>query len=158
MAFVVWTVGVVLYFVQRSDKYTSVSGNGMVGYVCALYAWVLFAFINPVFLLFVPALHSLQYLLFVWKLQFEKTRTRLKAPKSIVWKAMLPFLGIGMGAGLLLFYILPTQLDAHLPYNPGVFGPQLYMFCFMIFLNVHHYFIDHAIWRHDNPQMKKYLF
>ena len=70
---------------------------------------------------------------------------------------MLPFLAVGLGGGALFFYALPMQMDKNMPYAPEIFGPQLFMFCFMIFLNVHHYFIDFAIWRRDNPEMK-YLF
>ena len=31
------------------------------------------------------------------------------------------------------------------------------MFAFTIFLNLHHYFIDNAIWRGDNELLRKHL-
>jgi hypothetical protein len=39
--------------------------NGVVGYVSAIYLWVMFPYGNIAFLYFVPFFHSLQYLGFV---------------------------------------------------------------------------------------------
>ena len=64
---------------------------------------------------------------------------------------MLPFLIFGFGAGALCLFFIPWQLDAHIAYKTDIFGPRLFTFCFLIFLNTHHYFIDFAIWRRDNP-------
>ena len=70
---------------------------------------------------------------------------------------MVPFLTVGFGAGAVLFVWLPITLDKMVTYNQEVFGSHLFVFAFLIFMNVHHYFIDFAIWRRDNPEMK-YLF
>jgi hypothetical protein len=43
--------------------------NGVIAYLVALYVWILFVDINPMWLLVVPALHSLQYLAVVWRFQ-----------------------------------------------------------------------------------------
>jgi hypothetical protein len=53
--------------------------------------------------------------------------------------------------------LVPAQLDSLKLYDEKIFGPILFGFCFVVFINVHHYFIDFAIWRRDNPDMK-YLF
>ncbi len=155
-AFFVWTIGIALFLVKKLDRLKTLSFNGFTAYACALYGWVLFAFINPLALIFIPALHSLQYLLFVWKLAYEKTREGVGQAGS-VFKHMLPFLAVGFTGGLVFFYLLPTNLDKMAFYDVQVFGPQLFMFMFMIFLNVHHYFIDFAIWRRENPELQ-YLF
>lgn len=155
-ALIVWTIGIAFFLVKKFDRLKTLSFNGFTAYICALYGWVLFAYINPLALIFIPALHSLQYLLFVWKLAYEKTKESADAVQSVL-KAMLPFLGVGFTGGLAFFYLLPTNLDKMALYDVGVFGPQLFMFMFMIFLNVHHYFIDFAIWRRENPELQ-YLF
>ena len=33
----------------------------------------------------------------------------------------------------------------------------LTMFCLMIFINIHHYFIDNVLWRRDNQALRQYL-
>lgn len=136
--------------------------NGIVGYGCAIYIWLLIVFFHPVLFYFFPALHSLQYLLFVWKMKYEKEReeyasltkeeARMKTAKS-----MRNFLGVAIFLGALGFYLIPNLLDNIVTYNAHLMGPELFMYMFVIFINVHHYFIDFAIWRKDNPDMK-YLF
>lgn len=157
-ALVIWTIGALFFLIKKFDRLQTLSFNGLTAYACALYGWVLLAYINPLALIFIPALHSLQYLLFVWKLAYEKTKERTQAADvRSIFKSMLPFLAVGFGGGLVFFYWLPTSLDKMVAYNADVFGPQLFMFMFMIFLNVHHYFIDFAIWRRENPELQ-YLF
>ncbi|HBR68736.1 MAG TPA: hypothetical protein DEA55_05095 [Rhodospirillaceae bacterium] len=156
-ALIVWTIGIAVFLVKKFDRLKTLSFNGFTAYACALYGWVLFAFINPLALIFIPALHSLQYLLFVWKLAYEKTRESVGGAARSVFKDMLPFLAVGFTGGLVFFYLLPTNLDKMELYDVSIFGPQLFMFMFMIFLNVHHYFIDFAIWRRENPELQ-YLF
>jgi hypothetical protein len=157
-----WTFFLIFFIIKRSDKHSSISVIGWTGYISALYPWLLFMQISPLSVAFVPALHSLQYLFFVWKMEYEKTRARLKklgvnaesATRHIVFRHMFPFIAIGIGLGVLCLYLIPTQLDAHIHYNAFIFGPGLFSFCFFMFLNIHHYFIDFAIWRRDNPDMK----
>ncbi|PJB71591.1 MAG: hypothetical protein CO093_04765 [Alphaproteobacteria bacterium CG_4_9_14_3_um_filter_47_13] len=77
-----------------------------------------------------------------------------KVTRKLVFKKMLAFLVIGFGAGALLFIAFPLWLDQIVPYNKEIFDPSLFVYCFLIFLNIHHYFIDFALWRRDNPEMK----
>ena len=44
----------------------------MVGYACALYLWLLAFHYDLIFAIFIPAFHSLQYLLFTWRYQLNK--------------------------------------------------------------------------------------
>jgi hypothetical protein len=71
--------------------------------------------------------------------------------------SMRNFLGLAICLGALGFYLIPNLLDNIVTYNAHLMGPELFMYMFVIFINVHHYFIDFAIWRKDNPDMK-YLF
>lgn len=164
--FTCWTVGVFLFLMKRFDGNRPMSINGMTAYLTSLYPWVVFAHSHPHVIIFVPALHSAQYLLFVWKMVYERTKeemmekTGLKdvsVKSSDIVKKMVPFLGIGFGAGIVFFTWLPLMLDNMVTYNTAVFGSSLFVFLFLIFLNIHHYFIDFAIWRKENPEMR-YLF
>ena len=45
--------------------------NGVIAYFVSIYVWLMFVAINPLWLLVVPALHSLQYLVVVWPLRAQ---------------------------------------------------------------------------------------
>jgi hypothetical protein len=136
--------------------------NGVIAYFSALYAWTVFVSFNPLFLLVVPAFHSLQYLVVVWRYEANAA----KAPQangaasgsSGAWVRFSSFVAIGFVLGYLGFWGLPEQLNSLVPYQKEVLGPSLFLFLFWIFINVHHYFIDNVIWRGENPDTRRYLF
>jgi len=163
--YTIWTIGAAAILLRKFDAHDRLCFNGLAAYFFSVYPWVLLAFAHPNIIIFVPALHSLQYILCVWKLVYERTKDELaqagKRAQEITGKMvirnMVPFLTIGFGAGALFFVMLPLWLDNVVPYDKDIFGPSLFVYCFLIFLNIHHYFIDFSIWRRDNPEMQ-YLF
>ncbi|RWM10087.1 hypothetical protein [Mesorhizobium sp.] len=143
--------------------------NGIVAYVASLYLWILIARINPLWLLVVPALHSLQYLAVVWRYQTNVERDVADAardPKPKILSVLGPLyrlrvLGfiVGGGAlGYLGFWLIPMAMTALIPYDKQVLGSSLFFFIVLIFINVHHYFLDNVMWRRGNPEVSKYLF
>ncbi|CDX54605.1 conserved membrane hypothetical protein [Mesorhizobium plurifarium] len=143
--------------------------NGIVAYVASLYLWILIARINPLWLLVVPALHSLQYLAVVWRYQTNVERDVLDAardqePKILsvlgpryklrVWGFIIG----GAALGYLGFWLIPFMLTALVPYDKQVLGSSLFFFIVLVFINVHHYFLDNVMWRRGNPEVSKYLF
>ncbi len=143
--------------------------NGLVAYVASLYLWILIARINPLWLLVVPALHSLQYLAVVWRYQTNVERDDPGAVGDPPLK-LLAFLGPlyrlrvlgfivgGAALGYLGFWLIPFVLTALIPYDKQVLGSSLFFFIVLIFINVHHYFLDNVMWRRGNPEVSKYLF
>ncbi|TIO79278.1 MAG: hypothetical protein E5X74_09750 [Mesorhizobium sp.] len=143
--------------------------NGIVAYVASLYLWILIARINPLWLLVVPALHSLQYLAVVWRYQTNVERDgpdavgypQLKILSVVGPLYRLRVLGfiVGGGAlGYLGFWLIPMVMTALIPYDRQVLGSSLFFFIVLIFINVHHYFLDNVMWRRGNPEVSKYLF
>ncbi|KRB31124.1 MULTISPECIES: hypothetical protein [Mesorhizobium] len=143
--------------------------NGVVAYVVSLYAWILFVTLNPLWLLVVPALHSLQYLAVVWRYQTNVERDRADAVAKPGLKALsilgplyrlrvLAFIVFGAILGALGFWLVPMALSAIVPYDKAVLGSSLFLFIAWIFINVHHYFLDNVMWRRGNPEVSKYLF
>jgi hypothetical protein len=140
--------------------------NGTIAYLVSLYLWLVFVGINPFFLLIIPAFHSLQYTLVVWRYRLNRERdtpeARLTAeagtlPGKSLWR-LARFAAIGLVLGLVGFWGAPMLLDRIVPYDSEVFGTALFLFMFWIFINVHHYFLDNVMWRRENPEMGKYLF
>jgi hypothetical protein len=156
------SVAVLIALYRHYESTKKFCFNGVVGYVSAIYIWLLIASFHTIFIIAFPALHSLQYLLFVWKMKYEKRNEDCQSLDSNkasddVARYMLQFFCISVIIGALVFYIAPTFFDAVLPYDQEYLGTKMFLFAFIIFINVHHYFIDFAIWRKDNPDMK-YLF
>ena len=127
-------------------------------------------FDNSSWLLFVPALHSVQYLAVVWRYQlgYERDRPGAGEPlgsvltSSIASKKyhlnMALFVILGAVLGAIGFWAIPIFLQVIVAYDAGIFGTTMFMFIFFIFINVHHYFLDNVIWRRENPDMRRYLF
>ena len=118
----------------------------------ALYVWWLpqtrqFEF----YFLLTPLFHSLQYLAFVYKM--EDTRLSTQPHREVRATALV--VGIVL-AGWMAFEFLPNSVDNLL----GTFNAWGMFFFFtaaMLFINIHHYFIDNVLWRFRDPKVRAYL-
>ena len=127
-------------------------GVNMVVPFVALYVWWLpitrqFEF----YFLLTPLFHSLQYLAFVYKMEDTRIRT-LDHPEI---RGTVLTVGIVL-AGWMAFEFLPNEIDTAL----GTFNSWQMFFFFtaaMLFINIHHYFIDNVLWRFRDHEVKKYL-
>ena len=142
-----------------------ISWNGIVGYSCAIYLWLLAAHADLIFAIFIPAFHSLQYLLFTWRYQLNKVASdeyvvaeAADSRRSSAAFRFAKFVISGILLGWLGFAVLPFLFHAGLSPDPTVFGPTVFVFIFVMWINIHHYFIDNVIWRRDNDDVRKYLF
>ena len=133
--------------------------NGITAYVATAYLWIILRFglgfdnyIHPV-VLFIPAMHSIQYMTIVLKMKKNQLDDKI-----ISGRAFAIFVISGIVIGTLLFINIPEFLDKTVVYDKAVFGTALFMFMFWIFINIHHYFIDNVIWRREGSEVKNYLF
>jgi hypothetical protein len=110
----------------------------------------------------VPAFHSLQYLLFVWRYQVNKAASEGEpgsdASTRAVRARVARFVAVGMVLGFLGFVGLPVALQVSLAPDAALWGPSVFMFIFAAGINLHHYFIDNVIWRRDNEDVRRFLF
>jgi hypothetical protein len=133
----------------------------MVGVVAftSLYVWYIPAIYHPVFWYVIPFAHSFQYLLFVASLKRGESAARVigktDAERRLLTAKYLGGFAVAVfGVALLYFRIVPDTLDSLVDYDHQAFGTQMVLVCFLVFVNIHHYFIDNVIWRRDNPAMK----
>jgi hypothetical protein len=125
-----------------------------------VWSWTIYSSIDPLVRYAIPALHSLQYLYFVSLLKGNEAKEREGPP----WfepaaGVRLALLGASsLGLGWLLFHGLPTTLDGALVSRRAAagsaLGPTPYLAAIFVFVNIHHYFMDHVIWRRDNPETR----
>lgn len=103
------------------------------------------------YFLLTPLFHSLQYLAFVYKME----DSRLKTVKHREVQATAVIVGAVL-AGWLFFEFLPNTVDNVL----GTYNSWQMFFFFtaaMLFINIHHYFIDNVLWRFRDPEVREYL-
>ena len=98
-----------------------------------------------------PLFHSLQYLAFAYKV--EDTRIRSLRHRAI--RATTTAVG-AVVAGWLAFVFIPAQLDARLG-TFNAWGLPFFLTAAMLFINIHHYFIDSVAWRLKDPPVRAYL-
>jgi hypothetical protein len=158
------TVAVVAAFVMRVSRKQPVSWNGIVGYSCALYLWLLAFHYDPIFTIFIPAFHSIQYVLFTWRYQLNKVSSEgvqeeaASRPSRSIGVRFAKFVVSGIALGWVGFIGLPTLFHVSLSPDETVWGPSVFVFIVIVWINIHHYFIDNVIWRRDNEDVRKYLF
>lgn len=152
---------------QLISRRCRIAWNGWVGYLSASYLWIYLVREHYLYGLFFPLFHSLQYLPFVFRYKLNQYRTHHAAAAKAVLRSMAMFGIAGLVLGFFFFYQIPYMLNDHfnvyLRDTPELMdltalGPQIFSFAFILFINVHHYFIDNVIWRKDNTETKRFLF
>jgi hypothetical protein len=133
------------------------------GLLITIWSWTIFSSIDPLLRYVIPALHSLQYLYFVWLMKRNEARAEEGPPsfgRPVAVRIGLLALS-ALGLGLLLFHIGPAFLDTAFVRRPprgqaftDPLGETPYFAAIYVFVNIHHYFMDHVIWRRDNPDTR----
>jgi hypothetical protein len=130
----------------------------------SIWSWSIYSSIDPLVVYVIPALHSVQYIYFVWLLRGNEAREREGPP----WFETSAPVRLGslalsaLGLGWVLFHGAPAALDGTLVPRRGRFfdaalGATPYFAAIYTFVNIHHFFMDSVIWRRDNPKTR-YLF
>lgn len=127
----------------------------------ALYVWYIPAIIHPAFAYFIPLFHSMQYMSFVWALKRNQVAFEIQELHGEEWRRawvnrFFGFLLTATVLGALTFELIPKALDSQ-NWITGM-GPSPILAGFLLFINIHHYFIDNVIWRSDNATVKQFLF
>ncbi len=130
----------------------------------SLYVWYLPVFSHPHFAYLIPFFHSLQYLVFVWSFKKNQVHSQIEKmeprEQRLNWvKKFIGFAVTSLILGLLAFELVPKGLDSYglIPSNPAL-GTSPVLVVFLLFINIHHYFIDNVIWKSSNNEVKKHLF
>jgi hypothetical protein len=134
----------------------------LAGLLITVWSWTIYSSADRLVQYAIPALHSIQYLYFVWLMKRNQARAEEGAPRFgrpvAVRLGLLALSAVGLG--WLLFHGAPGLLDAALVarprrgVEPGALGPTPFVAAFFVFVNLHHYFMDHVIWRRDNPDTR----
>lgn len=132
------------------------------GLLVTVWSWTIYSGIDPLMRYLIPALHSIQYLYFVWLMKRNEAREGEGPPSFGRPVAVrLGFLAVSAFAlGWLLFRGAPGYLDGIFVARPSrggatdALGETPFFAAFFVVVNIHHYFMDNAIWRRDNPDTR----
>jgi hypothetical protein len=116
-----------------------------------IYVWLSPFLSHPFFLYMIPFFHSLQYLLF----SGAYTRSKVNDAGTGLG-GYLVWWGGGFILAALVFHLIPVTIDGA-GLHSGEISQNLALVAFILFINIHHYFIDNVIWRGDNPQVRQAL-
>lgn len=163
VAFATSAVALVVILVarkRREGKFLPLAP--LVGLLMSIWSWTVFSSIDPLVRYAIPALHSLQYLYFVWLLRRGEARAQEGPPNFGRPVAVrLAFLTLGaLALGWILFHGAPEFFDTAFTKKtpvgdiPDEMGDTQYFAVIYVFVNLHHYFMDHVIWRRENPETK----
>jgi hypothetical protein len=135
----------------------------LTGLLVSIWAWSVYSSADPLLLYMIPALHSLQYLYFVWLLSRNQARAAEQPPffGPPARHRLLLLAASSLVLGWLLFHAGPELLDGarraaarRTHETAGDLGATPYFAAIFVFVNVHHYFMDNVIWRRENPDMR----
>lgn len=161
-----WSLGVLVTHAHKHGRAFPVSGA--TAYVTSLYVWLSVQH-DPEIVAFIPAFHSLQYLYMIWRYRWNVEAERPDATSRMgdgvgqmnVSRAQARFATYIVAAillGVVAFLIVPAALDLYVPYDRARFGDRPFMVAIWVFINIHHFFIDNAMWRKENPHTLRHLF
>jgi hypothetical protein len=131
-------------------------------FLITIWSWTIYSRVDPMLQYLIPALHSLQYLYFVWLMQGNRALSEEGPP----WfgRSASTRLGVlavcALGLGWLLLRGGPTLLDELCVPRlrrgavPDALGTTPYFAAFFAVVNIHHYCMDHVIWRRENPETR----
>jgi hypothetical protein len=127
--------------------------------LCSIWSWSIYSSIDPLVVYLIPALHSVQYLYFVWLLRSGEARERERAPffETSARTRLAVLLASALGLGLVLFHAAPSVLDdllAPRQWRFSALGATPYFAALYAFVNIHHFFMDSVIWRRENPETR----
>lgn len=167
IAFLCFGISVLLLIAVHVHRYIKTgalpSAMGTIAMV-AIYLWFLPAFKHPIFDYMVPFFHSLQYLALAGQFKFNKVAADIGEIQGEVRRKLWlrKFAGYWFGVfvlGLIGFIFIPEVLNGMglLPAYHRM-GTTPFTAIAIVFINIHHYFIDNVIWRASNVEIRKFLF
>lgn len=128
--------------------------NLMVGPLAFLAWWLPPLRQHDYYIYAVPFFHSLQYLIFVYKVETVNNLSRVPSPESRIGteftRQALFTSACLIVAGYLAFEGVPEACDRWTA-SQAALGVPFFVLSFNLFINIHHYFLDNLIWRRGSP-------
>lgn len=114
----------------------------------SIYMWYLVLYFMPEAYLFVQLSHSLQYLIFPFRVELNKAGLTMAGAEKLRWG--LRYSAILLVSSLVVFYLPEHVSNASQSYTLALVIASC--------VSIHHYFVDSCIWKISNPGVRSSLF
>jgi hypothetical protein len=159
-ALLVSTLALVFVLAAKWQREGGLPFTPLLGFLVTIWFWTIYTTIDPLVRYVIPALHSLQYLYFVWLMKRNEARAgeELLGPPVRTRLTVLALSALVLGWAL--FRGVPSLLDTSIASSwadesaARSLGDTPFFAAFFIVVNLHHYFMDYVIWRRDNPDTR----
>jgi len=159
-ALVLSTLALVFVLAAKWRREGALPFTPLLGFLVTIWFWTIYTTIDPLVRYVIPALHSLQYIYFVWLMKRNEARAgeELFGPPVRTRLAVLALSAFALGWAL--FRGVPNLLDTSVASSwanestARSLGETPFFAAFFIVVNLHHYFMDYVIWRRDNPDTR----
>lgn len=158
-------LAVVIARLRRGDAFPPLAASS--GFFLSIWLWTIYSGFDPLIAYLIPGLHSLQYWYFVYLLKKNEAQSQLQRNGlgASLASRLVTFFLLSVGLAWLAFNGIPGFLDGNFVATTAKMGddPEVstislgvtpYLAAFGTFINIHHYFLDHVIWRRENPDMR----
>jgi hypothetical protein len=157
--FALSAVALLIVLVQRVRR-DRAAWLPLFAYLITVWLWTVFTALDPLVRYAIPAFHALQYGYFVWLVSRNEAHAKEGPPTfgPPVRTRLTMLLVSALALGWFLFRGAPSALDGWLV--PGMhttredLGLTPFFAAFNIVVNIHHYFMDHVIWRREHGAMR----
>jgi hypothetical protein len=123
----------------------------------SLFVWYAVIARDPKALFWIQIAHAVQYLAFPWRVEVNRTKTRIVDHARFV-AHMLVYAVALLAMSFFISLVVPgsamSVVGNIFGEEPGKAAPIM----ILMFINIHHYFTDGVIWHISNPEVRRELF
>jgi hypothetical protein len=126
----------------------------------AIFVWyATMARVGLAALFIVQIAHALQYLIFPFRVEVNRTKRILAAaPPQVISLYMAVYLGVLLAGSVVAAIALPLGAMAVVTDWIGTRPGEVVGFAISAFFNIHHYFTDGVVWKLRDPAVREDLF
>jgi len=144
---------IALLFILRYRSHRQLPSWNFLVPMLALLSWQVPLFGQQEFFIVIALFHSLQYFPFVAKVEITRYRQQ---QQRLPLARLAGFFLIMVTVGYLAFNYFPGILDSTAN-TMGLKGAAFFLVAAVLFINIHHYFIDNVLWRFKTKQVRELL-
>jgi hypothetical protein len=142
----------IVFLNRKQNQKKWPSRNFLVSWVAFHIWWIPLILQKEYYLILIPLFHAIQYLPFAYRME----RRKMAETKTLVFGITIRLLFV-LAVGFLMLEAIPSFLDDSLNTNVNQ-TPWFFMIAFVLFINIHHYFIDSVVWKLREPEVRNHLF
>jgi len=154
-------LGLTGFSLQRSRTGRWAPGRAWIPWAAIFVWYAAMARVGLPALFVVQIAHAVQYLIFPWRVEVNRTRREVGAGtgghERLVWH-MAVYFAVLLAGSLLAAIALPLGAMAVVTDWLGTRPGQVVGFSINAFFNIHHYFTDGVVWKLRNPEVREDLF